>query len=509
MAIKFNCDCGQTITARDEYAGRKVQCVGCKKVHVVPGERKPATQAMPRPAALRPPAPLPPLSPPPGPSEAAETLIAPPPTVPPPPVQYESPPLGTPDFEDEKPAPPPPSRPAPVVPAGRADVVRFRCACGSEFFAKPEFAGEPTRCTHCSEILFIPTRQAAARTDGRPVKVGFDRGDRYQPPRESDSRWMGALIALLTLLLMGGGAYAYWEFYLKDFKPAGSQAVVPPMGGNPGNIAPPGGFPPGGGFPGGGFPGGGRPGGAGGGGRPGGGFPGVGGGFPGGGRPGGGGQERPPQERPITDENGEQASQAGLMTAGENLKQVAKAMIAYADAHNGQLPPQAVLDKEKKPLYSWRVLLLPYLGENELYQKLKLDESWNSPHNGPLLASTPKLFQMPLERMRPGLTVFVVCQGEGTAFPPDRPLNFSDGFKDGTANTLLIVEAALPVHWASPGDIFLTPEVNAKMRLGTRSGKGTLAAFADGSVRILPKTITEKELRAYITPAGGEPVPQP
>ena len=29
MAIRFSCDCGQTITARSEYAGRKVQSRRC------------------------------------------------------------------------------------------------------------------------------------------------------------------------------------------------------------------------------------------------------------------------------------------------------------------------------------------------------------------------------------------------------------------------------------------------------------------------------------------------
>src|SRR5438128_1249833 len=129
MAIKFNCDCGQTITARDEYAGRKVQCVGCKKVHVVPGEKKPATQEAPRPPAPRPPAPLPPKPVPPPPPEAAETLMQEPASPAPWP---ETPMMAVPDFEDEPLAPSTPVRPAPTA-AARTDVLRFRCACGADF----------------------------------------------------------------------------------------------------------------------------------------------------------------------------------------------------------------------------------------------------------------------------------------------------------------------------------------------------------------------------------------
>src|SRR5688500_11717051 len=66
MAIRFNCDCGQTITARSDFAGRKVQCVACKKILVVPGERKTTTSSrpsMPTSSAAPPPAPASPSSP--------------------------------------------------------------------------------------------------------------------------------------------------------------------------------------------------------------------------------------------------------------------------------------------------------------------------------------------------------------------------------------------------------------------------------------------------------------
>jgi hypothetical protein len=185
-------------------------------------------------------------------------------------------------------------------------------------------------------------------------------------------------------------------------------------------------------------------------------------------------------------------------------------MMTYADAHNSLLPPHVALDKDGKPLYSWRVLLLPYLGETALYQKLKLDEAWDSPHNAPLLANMPKVFHMSSGNLRGNMTAFTVFTGEGTPFPPGKQgVRLPQGFPDGTSNTILIVETMLPVHWASPGDIYVAPEVELKRRVGTRSNGGTLAAFADGTVRILPKTITEELLRAYVTPAGGERVSPP
>src|SRR5260370_38533008 len=59
--------------------------------------------------------------------------------------------------------------------------------------------------------------------------------------------------------------------------------------------------------------------------------------------------------------------------AAKNLKQIWKAIESYHGTHH-QLPPAAVYSKDGKPLYSWRVLLLPYLGEQSLYSQFRLDE---------------------------------------------------------------------------------------------------------------------------------------
>jgi len=99
-----------------------------------------------------------------------------------------------------------------------------------------------------------------------------------------------------------------------------------------------------------------------------------------------------------------------------------------------------------------------------------------------------------------------VFTGPNTAFD-GQPKRFPGAFTDGTSNTILIVEAAQPVHWAAPGnDIMYSVQVSPLKQIGQRSRAGSHAAMADGSVRMLPPTITEKTLRALITPAGGEPV---
>src|SRR5580704_16582609 len=50
----------------------------------------------------------------------------------------------------------------------------------------------------------------------------------------------------------------------------------------------------------------------------------------------------------------------------KKLQALGLAMHEYHDATRA-FPPAAVLDKESKPLLSWRVLVLPYLGKRALF----------------------------------------------------------------------------------------------------------------------------------------------
>ena len=71
-------------------------------------------------------------------------------------------------------------------------------------------------------------------------------------------------------------------------------------------------------------------------------------------------------------------------TCAQRLKQIGAAIRRYAVEYD-HYPPQATTSAEGVPLLSWRVLILPFLGEQELYRRFRLDEPWNSPHNVPLL----------------------------------------------------------------------------------------------------------------------------
>ena len=196
--------------------------------------------------------------------------------------------------------------------------------------------------------------------------------------------------------------------------------------------------------------------------------------------------------------------------------EIGLALHDYHDA-NGHLPPAVVYGKDHKPLYSWRVLLLPFLQEGQLARQFKLDEPWDSPHNKKLLGEIPRCYRQILgEPDAPGQTHYQVLVGPGTAFERDG-LTLLD-FPDGTADTIVVVEAAESVPWTKPADLAYDP-VKPLPALGVGFGKpvhflcyevnwrpGFTACFADGSRRFIYSSTEEKTIRSLITRNGGEKI---
>jgi Protein of unknown function (DUF1559) len=186
-----------------------------------------------------------------------------------------------------------------------------------------------------------------------------------------------------------------------------------------------------------------------------------------------------------------------------NLKQIALAFHNYADSTQGRWPNN-VTDQKREPLLSWRVLLLPYLEEVNLYKQFKLDEPWNGPNNSKLIEKMPKVFDSPRVILkRKGYTVYQGFAGPNTAFPPGKQLRFPGSFPDGTSNTLLVVEASTAVPWTKPADIPFDPAKDLP-DFGKAFGNRPSAALCDGSVRILDlKKISATTLKNAITTNDG------
>ncbi|HTU20905.1 MAG TPA: sigma-70 family RNA polymerase sigma factor [Gemmataceae bacterium] len=126
-------------------------------------------------------------------------------------------------------------------------------------------------------------------------------------------------------------------------------------------------------------------------------------------------EDEPPQDPAPEEISPEDAAKLARDMARSrlNLKKLALAMHNYNDTFN-HLPPAAITDKKGKALLSWRVALLPYLEQQELYRQFKLDEPWNSPHNFKLLSKMPAVYAPPgIKTRRPYSTFYQVFVSAG------------------------------------------------------------------------------------------------
>jgi prepilin-type processing-associated H-X9-DG protein len=199
-----------------------------------------------------------------------------------------------------------------------------------------------------------------------------------------------------------------------------------------------------------------------------------------------------------------------------NLKQIGLALHNYHERH-GCFPPAYIADADGKPMHSWRVLLLPYLDQAAIYKQYRFDEPWDSPHNRLLAETVVHVFNCPSDihhHAPPGSphdTNYVAIIGDQTAWPGVRPMTFVE-MKDGTSNTLMVVEVANSgIHWMEPRDLHvlqMAPKINAKSGQGisSRHAGGAHVLFADGSVRYMLDTLSEDVVRSLITVNGGEVV---
>jgi hypothetical protein len=196
--------------------------------------------------------------------------------------------------------------------------------------------------------------------------------------------------------------------------------------------------------------------------------------------------------------------QGRRVTAMSQMRQIVLAMQQHELAR-GNLPARAIVGADGKPLLSWRVALLPYMEQQELYEQFHLNEPWDSPHNQRLVAKIPSLYQNP-NRPHDGKTVFLLPTGNGTLFEGnDGPL--LGRIPDGLANTLVLIEADddRAVVWTRPADWEYTP-ARPQSGLGHLRPNGFNVVFADGRAKFIPTSMSDNSLRAILSPAGGEVV---
>jgi hypothetical protein len=168
-----------------------------------------------------------------------------------------------------------------------------------------------------------------------------------------------------------------------------------------------------------------------------------------------------------------------------NMKQILLAMRAYEE-NMGSLPTD-IHDKDGKPLLSWRVALLPFIEQDQLYLRFNLKEPWDSENNRRLITQICRTYSSPFSGSQGGKTPFV--------FSP---------FREGPIR-LVEMDEANEVIWTKPADLKYDPD-NPTTGLNLRwKGRGQLSGFfagmADDTVRFVYKDADIENLRGLFEAA--------
>lgn len=188
-----------------------------------------------------------------------------------------------------------------------------------------------------------------------------------------------------------------------------------------------------------------------------------------------------------------------------NLSEINKGI---SGASKPSFPPAASSGKDDatgKPLLSWRVTILPYVGHQALYKEFDLDKPWDDPHNLKLIAKMPKVYMVPGVDAKEGMTHYRTPVGPDTLLEPIKGPGGKLVTKhergtiagDPGPQIIMVVEATEPTIWTKPDDLPYDPK-GPLPKLGVTPA-GFMVLFADHNIYEIRANVPEDTLRPYFT----------
>ncbi len=198
-----------------------------------------------------------------------------------------------------------------------------------------------------------------------------------------------------------------------------------------------------------------------------------------------------------------------------NMQRITLAMLLYERDH-GALPPAWTVDAEGNPLHGWRVLLLPYLGQEALHKKIRLDEPWDSAHNRQFHGEDLAVYRCPSDPVAgPGQTTYSVVVGPDVAFQAGQGKRLAD-FGPHSDDLILLVERMDPVGWMAPTQEITQADADKgmhEMGVASSTSPGPIGGhhsyavnfgFRNGAVRSLSPDLSDYESFDYSEKAALE-----
>jgi hypothetical protein len=185
-----------------------------------------------------------------------------------------------------------------------------------------------------------------------------------------------------------------------------------------------------------------------------------------------------------------------------HLRSIATALEMYHQDHKC-FPPAWVADAQGRPMHSWRVLILPDLGEDDLFKEYNLDEPWDGPNNRKLAHRIPEVYRCPSDPSSyDGQTSYVAVVGPQASWLGSTPVKLSELSTPSQAlHVIEVYESG--INWLEPRDFTaagLDTQVNAASPEAIRSLHlgGAHALYADAEVKFLSDDTSPADVQASL-----------
>jgi prepilin-type processing-associated H-X9-DG protein len=187
-----------------------------------------------------------------------------------------------------------------------------------------------------------------------------------------------------------------------------------------------------------------------------------------------------------------------------NLKQIALGLNLYCEEY-GALPPAYTVDKDGKPLHSWRTLILPFMEQKALYNVIDLTKPWDDPANQKARDAILPMYLCLSKDGSMNQSTYLAIVAPGGCFLATESRKLSD-ITDDHAKTLMVIEVDKDhsVPWMSPVDADEALILSLTKSASLPHREGMHAAFVDGHVAYLSMDTEAKILRAMISIAGND-----
>jgi len=215
---------------------------------------------------------------------------------------------------------------------------------------------------------------------------------------------------------------------------------------------------------------------------------------------------------------------AKRMQCSGNSKGIGLGFQNYYDTHK-TFPPAYSVDENGKPLHSWRVLILPYMEQRSLYDKIRLDEPWDSDYNKQFHSMRPRVYACPSdyanckEYSQKGdksdiYTNYVRIVGEGTI--TNGPDSVSLDEIEDYPNKIFFVETTRRICWMEPEDLKLEdldlpipryPKDNSKVGISSYHPDDVIVVTTENAVFSIPKKTSPESFKAAAMIKGKVPSP--